>query len=203
MQGYTAGQVIQTYTNEGYTAYQGVGGVTPDVLVNQNVDRMSGRFPAWSRPRPAAPTYISRPRICWATATCCRTPSRSVVLGSAARRRATYFPWQPASWRRAWTWTSRSSRRTCRRSTTGPQLGIYDKLIPILQQWNQQYDFVGSYYINIGDNPTSATRTDSNRLDEEPALLPGDPGDGRRDRQPLLHPSHQPADYDLHGATVG
>ena len=30
--------------------------------------------------------------------------------------------------------------------------GIYDKLIPILQQWNQQYDFVGSYYINIGDN---------------------------------------------------
>ena len=37
MQGYTAGQVIQNYTNEGYTAYQGVHGVTPDVLVNQNV----------------------------------------------------------------------------------------------------------------------------------------------------------------------
>ncbi len=34
--------------------------------------------------------------------------------------------------------------------------GIYDKLIPILQQWNQQYNFVGSYYINIGDN-TAAT----------------------------------------------
>ena len=30
--------------------------------------------------------------------------------------------------------------------------GIYDKLIPILQQWNTQYNFVGSYYINIGDN---------------------------------------------------
>ena len=37
MSGYTAGQVIQTYTNEGYTAYQGVPGVTSDVLVNQNV----------------------------------------------------------------------------------------------------------------------------------------------------------------------
>ena len=36
MQGYTAGQVIQTYTSEGYAAYQGVN--TPvDVLVNQNV----------------------------------------------------------------------------------------------------------------------------------------------------------------------
>ena len=34
--------------------------------------------------------------------------------------------------------------------------GIYGTLIPILQQWNQQYDFVGSYYINIGDNPNAA-----------------------------------------------
>jgi hypothetical protein len=30
--------------------------------------------------------------------------------------------------------------------------GIYDALIPILQQWKQQYNFVGSYYVNIGDN---------------------------------------------------
>ena len=58
-----------------------------------------------------------------------------------------------ALWPRAWTWTSRSSPRTCR-----PRggVGIYDKLIPILQQWKQQYNFVGSYYINIGDNPTGA-----------------------------------------------
>ena len=36
MQSYTAGQLIQSYTNEGYSAYQGV--QTPaDVLVNQNV----------------------------------------------------------------------------------------------------------------------------------------------------------------------
>ena len=42
------------------------------------------------------------------------------------------------------------------------QPGIYDKLIPILQQWNQQYDFVGSYYINIGETPnaTDPTTTD-------------------------------------------
>ena len=37
MQGYSAGQVIQSYTNEGYAAYQGVGGTATDVLVNQNV----------------------------------------------------------------------------------------------------------------------------------------------------------------------
>ena len=37
MQGYTAGQVIQTYASESYAAYQGVGGTATDVLVNQNV----------------------------------------------------------------------------------------------------------------------------------------------------------------------
>ncbi len=37
--------------------------------------------------------------------------------------------------------------------------GIYDKLLPILQQWKTQYNFVGSYYIDIGNNPPDQ-RTD-------------------------------------------
>ncbi len=37
MKSYTSGQTIQTYANESYVSYQGVGGVTPDVLVNQSV----------------------------------------------------------------------------------------------------------------------------------------------------------------------
>ncbi|MFM1815781.1 MAG: hypothetical protein RLZ98_2476, partial [Pseudomonadota bacterium] len=31
--------------------------------------------------------------------------------------------------------------------------GIYDVLLPILDQWKADYDFVGSYYINVGNNP--------------------------------------------------
>ncbi len=31
--------------------------------------------------------------------------------------------------------------------------GIYDALVPILEDWKETYDFVGSYYINVGDNP--------------------------------------------------
>jgi Ca2+-binding RTX toxin-like protein/peptidoglycan/xylan/chitin deacetylase (PgdA/CDA1 family) len=31
--------------------------------------------------------------------------------------------------------------------------GIYDALLPILDDWKGTYDFVGSYYINVGDNP--------------------------------------------------
>ena len=40
---------------------------------------------------------------------------------------------------------------------TGP--GIYDALLPILAQWKQAYNFVGSYYIDIGDG-TGGTGTD-------------------------------------------
>ena len=37
--------------------------------------------------------------------------------------------------------------------------GIYDKLLPILDQWKAAYNFVGSYYIDIGDG-TNGTGTD-------------------------------------------
>ncbi|MDO9711744.1 DUF4214 domain-containing protein [Paracraurococcus lichenis] len=39
---------------------------------------------------------------------------------------------------------------------SGP--GIYDKMLPILQQWKTDYNFVGSYYIDIGNN-TNGTGT--------------------------------------------
>ncbi|MGO4914813.1 hypothetical protein [Pseudogemmobacter sp. W21_MBD1_M6] len=35
--------------------------------------------------------------------------------------------------------------------------GIYDALLPILQNWYDTYGFVGSYYINIGANPPDQT----------------------------------------------
>ncbi|MFF8803154.1 MULTISPECIES: polysaccharide deacetylase family protein [unclassified Methylobacterium] len=38
--------------------------------------------------------------------------------------------------------------------------GIYDKLLPILAQWKQAYNFVASYYIDIGNNPAAGETTD-------------------------------------------
>ncbi len=44
-------------------------------------------------------------------------------------------------------------------SPEGGQPGIYSALLPILQQWKQAYNFVGSYYVNVGDNPTEQMTT--------------------------------------------
>lgn len=38
--------------------------------------------------------------------------------------------------------------------------GIYDRLLPILAEWKQAYNFVGSYYVNIGNNPAEEETTD-------------------------------------------
>jgi len=42
----------------------------------------------------------------------------------------------------------------------GTTPGIYDKLLPILSQWKQAYNFVGSYYIDIGNDPVHGQMTD-------------------------------------------
>ena len=47
-------------------------------------------------------------------------------------------------------------------SPEGGGPGIYDALIPILQQWKQQYNFVGSFYANIGDNANPANGNSTN-----------------------------------------
>ena len=46
-------------------------------------------------------------------------------------------------------------------SPTNGDPGIYSQLIPMLQQWQQQYDFVGTYFINVGDdaNPDNGNST--------------------------------------------
>ncbi|MBV8070973.1 MAG: hypothetical protein JO270_13780, partial [Acidobacteriaceae bacterium] len=47
-------------------------------------------------------------------------------------------------------------------SPTSGAPGIYSQLIPMLQQWQQQYDFVGSYFINVGDNANPANGNSTN-----------------------------------------
>ena len=43
--------------------------------------------------------------------------------------------------------------------------GIYDLMMPILEKWKTEYNFVGSYYLNIGDDYNSPTHGDTNLSD--------------------------------------
>ena len=146
MKGYTAGQVIQSYTNEPYATYQGV--QTPaDVLVNQTVAGVVGVVPG------VVETKTGGTNVHFATAgllgdsNLLSNAIQSVVLGT-----------QPGIALH----TSRQAGLVAMRVdmdqsqfpvdvSPASGTGIYDKLIPILQQWKAQYNFVGSYYINIGD----------------------------------------------------
>ena len=41
-----------------------------------------------------------------------------------------------------------------------PLLGINDKMLPIIEQWKKDFNFVGSFYVNIGNDPADDRFTD-------------------------------------------
>ena len=158
MKGYTAGQVIETYASEGYAAYQGVGGTATDVLVNQNVTGV-GTLPG------VVQTTTGGTNVHFATTDLL---GDSNLLSNAIQTVA--LGTQPGvalhMSRDAGVVAVRmdmdQSQFPADVSPAGGGSGIYGTLIPILQQWNQQYDFVGSYFINIGDTPTAADPATTN-----------------------------------------
>lgn len=157
MQSYTAGQTIQTYSNEGYAAYQGVNTPT-DVLVNQNVQNV-GTLPG------VVETTTGGTNVHFATTDLL---GDSNLLSNAIQ--ATVLGTQPGvaldMSRDAGVVAVRmdmdQSQFPADVSPAGGGPGIYDQLLPILQQWNQAYGFVGSFYVNIGDDPTGASQSWTN-----------------------------------------
>ena len=159
MKSYTAGQVIQTYTGVGYTDYEPVGNTPKDVLVNQSVTDPTLAGGSETIPGVTETTVGGTTNVEFASQALLGDSNllsnviQSVVLGTT--------PGVALH-------TSRDGGIVAARmdmdqaqvpadvspAAGGP--GIYDQLIPILQQWKAQYNFVGSYYVDIGDNPTPA-----------------------------------------------
>ena len=158
MKSYTAGQVIQTYPSEGYAAYQGVGGTAIDTLVNQNVTGV-GTLPG------VVQTTTGGTNVHFATtdllgdSNLLSNAIQTVALGTQPG--VTLHESRDAGIVAVRMDMDQSQFPADVTPAAGGS-GIYGTLIPILQQWNQQYDFVGSYYINIGDNPTGADPSTTN-----------------------------------------
>jgi serralysin len=150
MDGYTTGQVIQSYVGQSYNAYNGT--APADVLVNQNIGGVA--LPGVVETTTGGTNVHFASAALLGDSNLLSNAIQGVVLGSEAGVALH---------------TSRQAGIVAERmdmdlsqfpadvSPAGGGGGIYDKLIPILQQWKTQYNFVGSYYINIGDNPLSAT----------------------------------------------
>ena len=151
MDGYQAHELIRNYTNTGFAHYGSVFGQA-NVLVDQVV---------------GGQTYNA------VLAT--RTGAENVHFSSEAMLGDSNLLWQALQWTAKGTGpeiglqmsrqpsivASRTdmdqSQETLDVNPESGGPGIYDKMMPILAQWKEAYNFVGSYYINVGNNPPDQT----------------------------------------------
>ncbi len=155
MQGYTAGQVIQSYTNEGYAAYQGVGGTTPDVLVNQNVAGV-GTLPGVVETTTGGTNVQFATQDLLGDSNLLSNAIQNVVLGTQPGVAMDISRDAGIMAVRMDMDQSQFTDDVSPVNNAGSaEPGIYNTLLPILQQFNQQYDFTETAFINIGNDPNN------------------------------------------------
>ncbi|WP_147023005.1 polysaccharide deacetylase family protein, partial [Microvirga aerophila] len=154
MQGYAAGESITQYTNFTTDWFTGVD-TNASVLAQQVVDGTAhnailstvtgGRNVHFATTGLLGDSNVLSHAMDWSTA-----PDQGPSLSLQMSRQAALV-------------ASRNDMDQSQESTEvnpdGSSPGIYDVLMPILQQWKQDYNFVGSYYINVG-NGTAGQLTD-------------------------------------------
>ncbi len=153
---YQPGEVIRDYQNPiGYAAYQSYGGVAADILVNQTVDGQTynGVVTTETGGRNvhfATPAYLGDNNLAW------RGIRDSVFGGEAAvslslTRNESLF-------------LSRNDMDVSQFffsvNPNNGSAGVYDLMLPIVEQWKTDFNFVGSYYINIGNSVEQGFYTD-------------------------------------------
>ncbi|HEX3860808.1 MAG TPA: cadherin domain-containing protein [Stellaceae bacterium] len=151
MQSYSPGQTIQSYADASYAEYQGVN-AQADVLVNQNVVGV-GTLPG------VVETTTGGKNIHFATpellgdSNLLSNAIQQIVAGPQPGVALDISRFSGVVAVRMD--MDQSQFQDDVSPASGPGTGIYDKLLPILAGWKQQYDFVGTYFLNIGDNPNN------------------------------------------------
>ena len=157
VEGYNAGEIIREYQNPiGYAAYSGYTGESAEVLVNQTVNGQTynaviatetgGRNVHF-----ATASYLGDNNLAWEAVRWSVFDEPSVTLNMTRNESlflsrndmdlsAEYFDVNPED----------------------GSPGVYDRMLPIVEQWKTDFNFVGSYYINVGDDPTDGHYTDWN-----------------------------------------
>jgi Ca2+-binding RTX toxin-like protein len=157
MQGYNSGETIRQYGNEiGWAAYESFDVNYPArVLVNQTVNGQTynavvatetgGRNVHF-----ATTSYLGDNNLAWQALRWSTFATQPSVSLSLTRHNSLFL--------------SRNDMDQSQEfSSVNPENGspgIYDKLLPILNQWKTDFNFVGSYYINIGNSQATGNYTD-------------------------------------------
>ena len=153
---YDAGAVIREYQNPiGWAAYEGYADETAEVLVTQNAggETYSAVVATETGGRNvhfATASYLGDNNLAW-EAVRWSTFDRQPSVALAMTRNESLF-------------LSRNDMDvspffdSVNPSDGSP--GVYDLMLPIVDRWKTDFNFVGSYYINIGDSPETGQYTD-------------------------------------------
>ncbi|WP_052055671.1 polysaccharide deacetylase family protein [Myxosarcina sp. GI1] len=156
-QGYVANETIRNYQGIGWAAYESVdinkspvttlvdqtiNGQTYNAVVTTQTGGRNVHF--------ATTSYLGDNNLAWEALRWSTYDTKPTVNLSLTRNNSLFL--------------SRNDMDRSQESyTIKPEdgsAGIYDKMLPILDQWKTDFNFVGSYYINIGDNVETGNYTD-------------------------------------------
>ncbi|WP_176594157.1 M10 family metallopeptidase C-terminal domain-containing protein [Sphingobium sp. EM0848] len=150
--GYTNGQVVNNYTNVGWNAFASVSG-TGQQIATETINGTTSYAAALATQTGARNVLFSSDGV-MADANMLQKAIDYAVNGTGMSvglhlSRDTGIVAARVD--------MDQSQETSDVSPGNGQPGIYDKLLPILTQWKNQYDFVGSFFVNIGNNPPDQT----------------------------------------------
>lgn len=155
LDGYTSGQLINSYSNVGWNAFASVSG-TGTTIATETINGTSS----------------------YAAALATQTGGRNVIFASEGvmadanmLQKALTYSVNGAGPSVGLQLTRESgivaarvdmdqSQEVEEVNPPGTAPGIYDKLLPVLTQWKADYNFVGSFYVNVGNSPANGQTTD-------------------------------------------
>ena len=154
MQGYTAKEVIHNYTNVGWSAFSSVTNpatvLVDQTIAGQTYNAVLATQTGGRNIHFATEGYLADNNLLWQSLRSEVFNDQPSVGLHMSRNQGIFV---------SRTDMDQSQEYNDVHPANG-SAGIYDKLLPILDQWKQAYNFVGSYYVNIGNNPTNGQYTD-------------------------------------------
>jgi hypothetical protein len=151
---YFQGENIISYTDNWFNYFQGIPNQPITVLAEQNISNPDGSYAVY-------PALIAT-----------HTGGRNVHFSSISLMADTNLAWRAIQWvlygempavglklgRNTSIFVSRNDMDLSSESYSIPE--VHYPLLDLIRDWKEQYNFVGSYYIVIGNNPNEGLWTD-------------------------------------------